>query len=103
MLLQVLVHFQTYFLQEYAWCEVRRQVTSVPSDARLHPLKHVNKPITCLGSVVIVLSMSVVGPLQVSAPVGGGAAHATGNISVFGSTGRLGLLLFTLLSKGLRT
>jgi hypothetical protein len=54
------------------------QVTSVPSDARLQPLKHVNKPITWLGSVVIVLSMPVVGPLLVSAPVGGGEAHTAG-------------------------
>ena len=45
---------------------------------RLQPLKHINKPITWLASVVIVLSMSVLGPLLVSAPVGGGEAHAAG-------------------------
>ncbi len=60
------------------WCEVRRQVPSVPSDARLQPLKHVNKPITWLVSVVIVMSMPGVGPLQVPPPVGGGEAHAVG-------------------------
>jgi hypothetical protein len=60
------------------WREVRRQATSIPSDARLQPVKHANKPITWLGSVVIVLSMPVVGPLQVPPPVGGGEAHAAG-------------------------
>ena len=60
------------------WREVRRQATSVPSDARLQPVKHENKPITWLGSVVIVLSIPVVGPLQVPPPVGGGEAHAAG-------------------------
>jgi hypothetical protein len=50
-------------------------------DARLQqPLKHINKPITWLGSVVIVLSMPVVGTLLVSAPVGGGEAHAVGPV-----------------------
>jgi hypothetical protein len=76
MLLQVLVHFQTHFLEEWAWREVRRQVTSVPSDTHLQSLKHKNKTTTWMDSVVIVLSMSVVGPLLVSAPVG--EAHTTG-------------------------
>jgi hypothetical protein len=57
--------------------EVRRQATSIPSNARLQPVKHAIKPITWLGSVVIVLSMPVVGPLQVPPPVGG-EAHAAG-------------------------
>jgi hypothetical protein len=73
MLLQVLVHFQTHFLEEWAWREVRRQVTSVPSDGHLQSLKHINKTTTWLDSVVIVLSMSVVGPLLVSVSVGGEA------------------------------
>ena len=52
---------KTHFLQECAWREVRRQVKSVPSDAHLQPLKHVNKAITWLVSVVTVLSMPVDG------------------------------------------
>jgi hypothetical protein len=54
-----------------------RALLVVPSDARLQSLKHVNMPITWLVSVVIVLSMPGVGPLQVPPPVGG-EAHAAG-------------------------
>jgi hypothetical protein len=91
----VLIHTTLFFLSscapavhdvesELGCREVRKQVTSVPSDARLQSLKHVNKPITWLVSVVIVLSMPVAGPLQVSPPErwrsnGGGAAHAAGS------------------------